>query len=151
MNPPLHLLVAIATAALVTAACDRTPATIMSQNESPSPRPVPLSSDVRGRLEGRFDVNALEELLATMTPHEQQDLLESLGATGAAPAGGETRDVTVLTRSTDPARQALIDRVWAPFWEQLPPELLDRTDLPYPGRDLAKARRASKRRLGSDP
>jgi hypothetical protein len=37
----------------------------------------------------------------------------------------------------------LIDRMWAPFWDHLPPELLDRTDLPYAGRELAKARRAA--------
>ena len=152
MKPPLHLLATI-TAAVIMAACDRTPATTMSQSEAQAPRPVHLSSEIRGRLEGRFDVTALEELLGTMTPAEQQDLLESLGGSGNVPEGRETKDVTVLARSTDPARQALIDRVWAPFWDHLPPELLDRTDLPYPGRELAKARRAanaSARERGND-
>jgi hypothetical protein len=116
----------------------------MSEHESQGPRPVRLSSQVRARLEGRFDVTALEELLGTMAPRDQQDLLEDLGASGSPPAGGETRNVSVMMRSTDPARQALLDRMWAPFWEHLPPELLDRTDLPYPGRELAKARRAAR-------
>lgn len=140
MKRPLLLLATVTTAVMI-AACDRTPATSMSQNESQAPRPVRLPSDVRERIEGRFDVTAVEELLGTMTPGEQHNLLESIGAVGTAPPGGETRDVTVLMRSTDPARQALIDRMWAPFWDHLPPELLDRTDLPYPGRELAKARR----------
>jgi len=109
---------------------------------------VHLSSEVRQRLEGRFDVSALEELLGTMTAEEQQALLHDLGASGRAPAGGETRDVSVMMRSTDPARQALLDRMWAPFWEHLPPELLDRADLPYPGRELAKARRAERAKTG---
>ena len=153
MNPRLHLLTSVTVAAII-AACDGTPSTTMSQNESPAPRPVRLSSDIRARLEGRFDVTALEELLGTMTPGEQHNMLESLGATGSVPKSGETTDVSVLARSTDPARQALIDRMWAPFWDHLPPELLDRTDLPYPGRELAKARRAagkSGRGRGNDP
>ena len=143
MQRTLQLL-ATAAAAVMIAACDRTPATSMSQNDPQAPRPVRLPSDVRERVEGRFDVTAVEELLGTMTPGEQRDLLESIGATGTAPSGGETRDVTVLMRSTDPARQAWIDRMWAPFWDHLPPELLDRTDLPYPGRELARSRRAAR-------
>jgi len=143
MKPPLHLLATLS-AALMIAACERTPATIMTQNPSHAPRPTCLSSEIRDRLGVRFDVAALEELLGTMPASEQQDLLNSLGASGTAPAGGETRDVSVPVRSTDPVRQALLDRVWAPFWETLPPEMLDRIDLPYPGRELAKARRAAR-------
>jgi len=116
----------------------------MSKYDSYTPRPVRLSSEVRGRLEGRFDITALEELLGTMTPEDQQDLLDGLGASGNPPPGGETRDVSVMMRSTDPARQALLDRMWALYWDHLPAELLDRTDLPYPGRELAKARRATR-------
>ena len=116
----------------------------MSQHESRGSRPVLLSIEVRGRLEGRFDVTALEELLGTMGPKDQQELLDGLGASGNPPPGGETRDVSVMMRSTDPARQALLDRMWAPYWDHLPDELLDRSDLPYPGRELAKARRAAR-------
>jgi len=140
MKPLIHLLATV-TAAAVIAACDRTPATTMSQNEFQAPRPVRLPDEVRARLEGRFDVAAVEELLATMHPDDKHDFLVSIGGTRRAPADGETRDVSVLTRSTNPERQALIDRMWAPYWDHLPPELLDRTDLPYPGRELAKARR----------
>jgi hypothetical protein len=144
MNRPLYLTLAT-TAILAIVACDRTPAITMSQNEARAPQPVRLSSDARSRLGDRFDVAALEALLGTMTATEQQELLEGLGASGSAPAGGETKSVTVMMRSTDPVRQALLDQMWAPFWDHLPPELLDRTDLPYPGRDLAKARQAARR------
>jgi hypothetical protein len=126
----------------------------MSKHDSQAPRPVHLSSEVRGRLEGRFDVTALEELLGTMAPEDQQELLDGLGASGNPPPGGETRNVSVIMRSTDTARQALLDRMWAPYWDHLPAELLDRTDLPYPGRELAKARRAARAapsERGNDP
>src|SRR6476620_358073 len=99
MKPLLHLLATV-TAAAVVAACDRTPATTLSQNEFQAPRPVRLPDDVRARIEGRLDVAAVEELLATMHPDDQDDFLVSIGGTGSAPAGGETRDVSVLTRST---------------------------------------------------
>lgn len=113
----------------------------MSDSADSPPR-VSLPTDIRARLEGRFDLAALEELLATMGTDEQQNYLATLDAGGTPPPGGETGDVTVLAWSSDPARQALLDRVWAPFWEHLPPGSLERTDLPYPGRELARARRA---------
>ena len=131
------------TAGFVTGACDRTPAIIMSQSEPLTPRPVRLPADVRTRLDGRFDIEAMEELLASMPPAEQQQFLISIGGV-PRPAGEETRDVTVLMGSTDPARQKLIDRMWAPYWDHLPPEFLERTDLPFPGRELARARRAAR-------
>jgi hypothetical protein len=143
MKRSLHIIANVASAVFI-AACDNTPATTMSHYESPGPRLVRLSSVVRDRLEGRFDVTALEELLGTMAPNDQQELLEGLGASDSPPEGGETRDVSVMMRSTDPARQALLDRMWAPYWDHLPPEMLNRTDLPYPGRELAKARRAAR-------
>ena len=145
MKRPLHAIATVTTAVFI-AACDKSPATTMSQHETQGPRPVRLPSQVRARLEGRFDLAALEELLGTMAPKDQQELLEGLGASGSPPAGGETREVSVMMRSTDPARQALLDRMWAPYWDHLPAELLDRTDLPYPGRELAKARRAARAR-----
>jgi hypothetical protein len=147
MKRTLYLVATLSAALFTVVACENTPATTMSQHASHGPRPVHLSSEVRQRLESRFDVSALEELLGTMTVKEQQEILQGLGV-GRPPAGGETRDVSVMMRSTDPARQALLDRIWAPFWEHLPPELLDRTDLPYPGRELAKARRAERAKTG---
>lgn len=142
----LRHLLATATAAVVFAACDTAPAMMTSQHEAHAPRPVRLPAEIRSRLESRFDVAAVEELLGMMAPDEQHEFLESIGATVTPPEGGETKDVVVFIHFTDPARQALLDRMWAPFWDHLPPELLDEADLPYPGRELARARRAAKMR-----
>ena len=81
-----------------------------------------------------------------MDPAEQQDLVNTLPAGDVLPdplppKGTETRDVTILIRFTDPAMQALLDRVWAPYWRHLPPEALDDPHNPFPGRELARQRR----------
>jgi hypothetical protein len=139
-------------AATALSGCDTTPAVIMTHDGASSrPSPVSLSPDVRGRLQKRFDVDALEELLGTMSVAERAEVLSQLGGSGNREA--ETTDVVVPMRSTDPVRQALLDRVWAPFWSHLPPEALDRDDLPYPGRELARARRTreTKEKPGERP
>lgn len=143
MKLPSHLLATATAVVLAITACDTAPVIMTSQHESHGPRPVRLPAEIRSRLESRFDVAAVEELLGMMAPEEQHEFLESIGATATPPANGETKTVVVFSRSTDPLRQALLDRMWAPFWDHLPPEFLDRTDLPYPGRELAKARRAA--------
>jgi hypothetical protein len=110
---------------------------------SSSPRPVQLAHEVRERLARQFDVDALEELLGTMPVEERRGVLESFGAVHDPDSQAETKQVSIMVWSSDPARQALLDRLWAPFWDTLSPEYLDRTDLPYPGRDLARLRRPS--------
>lgn len=110
---------------------------------SSSPRPVQLAPEVRQRLARQFDVDALEELLGTMPVEERAWVLRSFGVTDDRESDGETREVSILVRSSDPARQALLDCVWAPFWDTLPAEYLERSDLPYPGRELARLQRTS--------
>lgn len=127
-------------AALTLSGCDA----LMTQNQPASrPKPLSLSSDVRRSLEQRFDVDALEEYLRGISPAEQEAFLAQIDRPNES-AGSETVDISVPMRSTDPARQALLERVWAPFWDQLPLEALDRADLPFPGRELARARRAAR-------
>ncbi len=86
-------------------------------------------------------MDALEELLATMSIAERAEVLGQIGASGNREA--ETTDVVIPLKSTDPVRQALLDRVWTPFWSHLPPDALDREDLPFPGREIARARRSA--------
>ena len=105
--------------------------------------PVQLAPEVREQLARQFDVDALEELLGTMPVEERAGVLESFGVVHDSDSQAETEQVSIMVWSSDPARQALLDRVWAPFWDTLPPEYLERTDLPYPGRELARLRRAS--------
>jgi hypothetical protein len=114
----------------------------MSQHSSGA-HPVQLAPDVRKQLARQFDVAALEELLGTMPVEERPEVLRSFGVADDHDSQAETREVSIMVRSSDPARQALLDRVWAPFWDTLPPEYLDRADLPYPGRELARLRRPS--------
>jgi hypothetical protein len=114
----------------------------MTEDEPTRPRArVSLPLEVRERLRKRFDVDALEELLGTTSVPEREEILRQLGVSGEREA--ETGSVVVPMRSTDPARQALLDRIWAPFWSHLPPDALDRNDLPYPGRELARARQSA--------
>ncbi|HEY0036899.1 MAG TPA: hypothetical protein VGB66_09450 [Longimicrobium sp.] len=108
---------------------------------SSSPNPVQLAPEVRKQLARQFDVDALEELLGTIPVEEQACVLTSVGVVHDSDSHAETKQVSIMVWSSDPARQALLDRVWAPFWDTLPPEYLDRTDLPYPGRELARLRR----------
>jgi hypothetical protein len=112
---------------------------------SSSPHPVQLAPDVREQLARQFDVDALEELLGTVPVEERAWVLRSFGADDDDDLRTETRDVSIMVWSSNPARQALLDRVWAPFWNTLPPEYLDDPDLPYPGRELARRQRASER------
>jgi hypothetical protein len=93
---------------------------------------------VREQLARQFDVDALEELLGTMPVEERTRVLESFGVVPDAGPHIETKQVSIMVGSSDPARQALLDRIWAPFWDTLPPESLDSADLPYPGRELAR-------------
>lgn len=121
--------------------CDGTRAVLMTRNSpSEGPRTVSIPSEVRKNLEDRFDVDALEELLALMSPAEREPFLVQLGLSESSPPS-ETTDVTLPLKSTDPVRQAILDRMWAPFWAHLSPDALDREDLPFPGRELARARR----------
>lgn len=123
-------------------ACEGSPVTIMTQNR-PLHRPVSslLTPEARRELGKQIDVDALDELLASMEPGERR---ETLAGMGVIQTGEETRDVSIPMYSSDPERQKLIERVWAPYWDHLPPEWLDRTDLPFPGREIARARRAAR-------
>lgn len=115
----------------------------MTEDEPTSRREgVSIPPVARERLRKRFDVDALEELLGIMPAAERDEVLSQLGASDEREM--ETTSVVVPMRSSDPVRQALLDRTWAPFWSHLPPDALDRDDLPYPGRELARARRSEK-------
>lgn len=127
---------------LTLSACETSPATIMTQNRPAShPASSLLTPEARRELEKQFDVSAMDELLASMSPAERQETLIKMGV---IQTGETTRDVTFPVHSDDPERQKLIERMWAPYWDHLPPEWLDRTDLPFPGREIARARRAAK-------
>ncbi|HYW07204.1 MAG TPA: hypothetical protein VE913_09625 [Longimicrobium sp.] len=84
-------------------------------------------------------MNALERLLAAVDAPVRPLLLRSF----LVLEPGETPTVTV--KMGDPALQSLLDEVWAPVWEKNP-EMLDRETKDFPGREIARARRAQRAR-----
>lgn len=128
--------------ALVLSGCETVSGSVMTQNR-PLNRPVStlLTPEARQELSKSFDLDAMDELLAMMGPEEQRWNLIQMGV---VQTGEETRDVSMPLHSDDPERQKLIERMWAPYWDHFPPEWLDRTDLPFPGREIARVRRAAR-------
>jgi hypothetical protein len=144
----------------------------MSEQESSAGQPSPDPGQQHTRL---FDVDALEQFYQQEEPAEQDAGLAEQGLSQAqgpvqdrstpdtgllrdprllggeipGESAGETTDISIPISSTDPARQALIEQIWAPYWEYQPPEALDRDDLPLPGQELARARRDERKKLDS--
>jgi hypothetical protein len=112
------------------------------------PRPDPefkLTPEERASIREGFDVDALERLLAAVDTGARPIILHAF----QPPAPGELEPgefMTPPTRMGDPALQPLLDEVWATAWERFAPELLDSEEMNYPGKELAKQRRALRQR-----
>jgi len=102
-----------------------------------------LTESERAQLRPGFDADALESLLAHVRPEVRPTILSSF----VQPPPGEPAGV--LVKMGDPALQPLLDAVWAPMWELMPRDAIDREDKDFPGRELARQRRATGRH--SDP
>jgi hypothetical protein len=131
-------------AAAALAACDGTPASTLSQASHAAPAPaLTLSPEARSQLAGSVDLSAMDRLLLMLDPADQQRLLATFAdvevAANDQPRAPthETTDVSVIVRFTDPERQMLLERMWAPFWRQLPPSVLRDRTFPLPGRVIA--------------
>ncbi|HEX8393431.1 MAG TPA: hypothetical protein VF665_13890 [Longimicrobium sp.] len=109
--------------------------TIRLQTPDPSFR---LTAQDRARIRPGYDVDALERLLAAVIPPVRAGLLSSF----TMPEHPAQR-VGVTVQMGDPALQPLLDEVWAPMWE-LYPDMLDTETKDYPGREIARQRRARK-------
>ena len=112
-----------------------------------------LEPATRSRLQPYFDVDALDRLIASMHPQERAFLVQNLSApdhSGLHP-GSSGSHLQLPIRFSDPAQQALLEQVWAPYWEQLPAEALDSAEYLFPGRELARARRAARSAHGERP
>ncbi|MEJ7759880.1 MAG: hypothetical protein WKF55_09875 [Gemmatimonadaceae bacterium] len=129
----------------------------LSRFSTPADGAARLDPQVRADLADRFDVDAVERLLQRLASSERGHLLQTLGvasassaseepqvgsATAAASAAGRSdrQDVRIEIKSEDPAKQALLDEIWAPYWLLLPSSALDDLSYPYPGRELARSR-----------
>lgn len=131
-------------AALVLAACDHQDkdGPIMSTPPRPTIRldqPDPafaLTAEQKAKIRPGFDVDALERLLAAVEPDARPMILEPF----LVPPPGEP--VGNIIKMGDPELQPLLDQVWAPMWEELPPEAIDTEDKDFPGREVARVRRS---------
>jgi hypothetical protein len=93
----------------------------------------------RATIEPGYGVDALERLLAVLHPALRAETLSAFQRQPPDVIGGG------LIKFEDPVLQALLDEVWAPRWENVPEDLFDDPDLQrFPGRELAKARRAAR-------
>jgi hypothetical protein len=136
----------------------------MSDQDPQSPKrsspdlTIKLEPQVRAVLQSRFDVDAVESLLQRMDATERTSFLETLVNTrqnppmGDAQTRGESKrqEAWIPVGSSDPERQALLEKMWAPYWDLLPKGAVDDPGYPYPGRELARIRQASAKAKGAD-
>jgi hypothetical protein len=89
-----------------------------------------------------FDADALEKLLQQVRPDQRGEILPYFqmgkGARGH------------LVEIADPQLQAILEEVWAPFWDDASDQALEENWYQMPGREVAKARRAAARTRHSD-
>ena len=141
MRPSLVLAAAMVVAF---GACDQPRRAIMAPQEPRSFRlPVPdpdfhLSASERARVRQGFDPDALERLLANLEPAVRPMILHSF----QLPKPGEPADNVM--RMGDPSLQPLLDEVWAPMWDLFPPDAIDKETKDFPGREIARQRRAAR-------
>lgn len=102
-----------------------------------------LTPQLRAQLARDFDIVALDELLPTLNADEAHMALQALsshaGKTAFATGGAE--QTHLLLGLGDQRRDALWNRVWAPFWDRFPDAELEPGFHIFPGRDLARTRR----------
>lgn len=128
-------------------ACEHSAPVAVQPHPLPAPAssPLSLSPAAREQLRTRIDLSALDRLLITLGPEDRARFLRSFEDVEWAASGRrdvETTGLTVTVQFGDPERQQLLERVWAPFWSQLPPSVLSDASYPLPGRTIAAVRRA---------
>ena len=145
----MRALTLLTTAAvLAVSGCERTPGALMS-----APGPVPyrlarpdtdyrLTPEERARVPRGYDVNALERLLGMIDPGERPEMLAAFQYN---PEQAESGEWEAVVRINDPVLQAVLEEVWAPYWDHYTDEQIDREVGWLPGREVAKRRRAALR------
>jgi hypothetical protein len=81
-----------------------------------------------------FDVAALERLISMLPPEHREEVLSHFQY--GDPTSEEAPPK--LVQFDDPDLQAVLEEVWVPYWNTLPPEALF-SDSEIPGRQLALA------------
>ena len=139
----------------VTGGCEHHGAeTTMSAGPQPLRLEVPdasshLTPAQRAKVIPDYDADALERLLSMVRPDVRDELL-SFFVWSDQPAGVGTVS-RKLTDLPDPQLQAVLEEVWAPYWDRLPADALDREQAHLPGRDVARRRRALRQQQTNAP
>jgi hypothetical protein len=142
------LLPLILGSTLIFSGCEPGGTLLMSSPELlPMRLPAPeqgfrLSEADRGEMLAGFDVEALERLLGMTRPDLRLEILKHFQKR----RNGER--LGILVQLSDPALQQVLEEVWAPKWDEV-----DATDAEieanafgFPGREIARQRRAARAR-----
>ena len=99
-----------------------------------------LNAEERNKVLPGFDADALERLLSVVPPDARQGLMRHFQQRDK----GE--NLGVLVEMSDPRLQPLLEEVWAPMWDEIgaTDEQLEGNHFGYPGRQIAKDRRAAR-------
>jgi hypothetical protein len=132
---------------LAGSACERNPNDLLMS--TPENRPLRLatpdasfrlSAEERAKVLPLYDAEALERLLGMVDPEVRGPMLRMfLASEKPGPRA-------VLTHLDDPQLQAVLEEVWAPHWDLLPPEAIDEEQADIPGRAIARERRDARQR-----
>jgi hypothetical protein len=96
-----------------------------------------LSADERAAVLPYFDVHALERLLSMMPASQRARTLASFQV---ARTGEPHR---MLVQTGNPKMDAVLEEVWAPFWDGYSDEEMARHPREFPARQLGRLRRAA--------
>lgn len=110
--------------------------------EAPDPA-FRLTAEDRATLAPHFDADALERLLRLIRPDMRAEILSHFQV-GKGARGH-------LVEIFDPQLQAVLEEVWAPFWDDAPDQAIEENWYMMPGREIAKARRAAARARAQQP
>jgi|GEM_PF-950094 len=142
---PAHRCILVAGSMALLLGCEHAQGTLMTTPEMlPLRLEVPdrdfrLSAEERAKVVPDVDPDALERLLRMV----RQDVRTEMLQTFQFPAPGER--FGYLFEFDDPQLQAVLEEVWAPAWETVPDEVLEKGGLPHPGREVALRRRQERR------
>ena len=114
-----------------------------------NPAPFRISAEQKARISRTWDADAVEKIANLLSPEDRRGFMAPLGGIPGETPHPESNphDVYMMLSHEDPKIQALLDEMWAPYWETLPPDALTSTSRAYrgyPGRALALERRAVK-------
>lgn len=139
---------------LASGGCEQPARSMMS---SPGARPLRaaridahfrLTEEDRQKLIPGFDADALERLLAWITPDLRGEILA-----GFQSVEDGTRSHGWIVELKDPQLQPLLEEVWAPMWDHVgASDAQIATDaFQFPGREIAAQRRMARKQAPASP